>query len=106
MHNPFCTLIFVQHLSIQESYKHKRDEYMQVLQKKEELIRQAFVQKVKEKESELTVAEQEVFLYCITYFCYLIPQTVTVLLQHFSLFRCLIKKFNDSSCSSKLNLKR
>jgi len=45
--------------SIQESYKHKRDEYMQVLQKKEESIRQAFVQKVKEKESELTVAEQE-----------------------------------------------
>lgn len=33
---------------------------MQVLQKKEESIRQAFVQKVKEKESELTVAEQEV----------------------------------------------
>lgn len=33
---------------------------MQVLQKKEETIRQAFVQKVKEKENELTVAEQEV----------------------------------------------
>eukprot|EP00112_Aurelia_sp_Birch-Aquarium-sp1_P006830 Seg1746.8 transcript_id=Seg1746.8/GoldUCD/mRNA.D3Y31 product=Septin-2 protein_id=Seg1746.8/GoldUCD/D3Y31 len=45
--------------SIQESYRHKREEYMQVLQKKEETIRQAFVQKVKEKENELTVAEQE-----------------------------------------------
>eukprot|EP00794_Sanderia_malayensis_P018402 gene18402-20257_t len=45
--------------SIQESYKQKREDYMQVLQKKEENIRQAFVQKVKEKENELTVAEQE-----------------------------------------------
>ena len=33
---------------------------MQVLQKKEESIRETFVQKVKEKESELTVVEQEV----------------------------------------------
>lgn len=45
--------------SIQESYKQKREEYMLVLQKKEENIRQAFVQKVKEKENELTVHEQE-----------------------------------------------
>ena len=40
---------------------------MQVLQKKEETIRQAFVQKVKEKENELTVAEQEVCLFSICF---------------------------------------
>ncbi len=49
--------------SIQESFKQKREEYMHVLQKKEESIRQAFVQKVKEKENELAVAEQEVRIY-------------------------------------------
>lgn len=45
--------------SIQEAYQNKREQYMQGLQKKEEHIRQTFVQKVKEKENELKKAEQE-----------------------------------------------
>lgn len=45
--------------SIQEAYQNKREEYMQKLQKKEETIRQTFVQKVKDKENELKKAEQE-----------------------------------------------
>jgi len=45
--------------SIQEAYQNKREEYMSSLQKKEEQIRQTFVQKVKDKENELKKAEQE-----------------------------------------------
>jgi len=45
--------------SIQEAYHNKREQYMQGLQKKEEHIRQTFVQKVKEKENELKKAELE-----------------------------------------------
>jgi len=45
--------------SIHEAYQHKREEYMASLQKKEEMIRQTFVQKVKDKESELKKSEQE-----------------------------------------------
>ena len=45
--------------SIQEAYQNKRDEYMASLQKKEEKIRQTFVQKVKDKENELKKSEQE-----------------------------------------------
>merc|ERR1711931_299321 len=45
--------------SIQEAYQNKREEYMQILQRKEESIRQTFVQKVKDKENELKKAEQE-----------------------------------------------
>jgi len=45
--------------SIQEAYQNKREQYMANLQKKEETIRQTFVQKVKDKENELKKAEQE-----------------------------------------------
>jgi len=45
--------------SIQEAYQNKREQYMVNLQKKEETIRQTFVQKVKDKENELKKAEQE-----------------------------------------------
>lgn len=45
--------------SIQEAYQNKREQYMLSLQKKEETIRQTFVQKVKDKENELKKAEQE-----------------------------------------------
>jgi len=45
--------------SIQEAYQNKREQYMANLQKKEETIRQTFVQKVKDKENELKRAEQE-----------------------------------------------
>lgn len=46
--------------SIQEAYQNKREQYMASLQKKEETIRQTFVQKVKDKENELKKSEQEV----------------------------------------------
>ncbi|XP_047144079.1 septin-10 isoform X1 [Hydra vulgaris] len=45
--------------SIQETYQNKREQYLLNLQKKEETIRQTFVQKVKDKENELKKAEQE-----------------------------------------------
>lgn len=47
-------------VSIQEAYQNKREQYMVSLQRKEETIRQTFVQKVKDKENELKKAEQEV----------------------------------------------
>lgn len=46
--------------SLQETYEAKRNEFMGELQKKEEEMRQMFVQRVKEKESELKEAEKEV----------------------------------------------
>lgn len=47
-------------LSLQETYEAKRNEFMGELQKKEEEMRQMFVQRVKEKEAELKEAEKEV----------------------------------------------
>lgn len=46
--------------SLQETYEAKRNEFMGDLQKKEEEMRQMFVQRVKEKEAELKEAEKEV----------------------------------------------
>ncbi len=46
--------------SLQETYEAKRNEFMGELQKKEEEMRQMFVQRVKEKEGELKEAEKEV----------------------------------------------
>ena len=46
--------------SLQETYEHKRAEHQAELQKKEEEMRQMFVVRVKEKESELKDAEKEV----------------------------------------------
>lgn len=46
--------------SLQETYEAKRNEFMGELQKKEEEMRQMFVQRVKEKEAELKEAEKEV----------------------------------------------
>ncbi|MFT7802157.1 septin-6 isoform X3 [Arapaima gigas] len=45
--------------SLQETYEAKRNEFMGELQKKEEEMRQMFVQRVKEKEAELKEAEKE-----------------------------------------------
>merc|ERR1712002_226321 len=45
--------------SLQETYEAKRNEFMGELQKKEEEMRQMFVQRVKEKESELKDSEKE-----------------------------------------------
>ncbi|XP_029626489.1 septin-6 isoform X1 [Salmo trutta] len=45
--------------SLQETYEAKRNEFMGDLQKKEEEMRQMFVQRVKEKEAELKEAEKE-----------------------------------------------
>uniref|UniRef100_A0A667YYL8 Septin n=1 Tax=Myripristis murdjan TaxID=586833 RepID=A0A667YYL8_9TELE len=45
--------------SLQETYEAKRNEFMSELQKKEEEMRQMFVQRVKEKEAELKEAEKE-----------------------------------------------
>lgn len=47
-------------VSLQETYEAKRNEFMGELQKKEEEMRQMFVQRVKEKEAELKEAEKEV----------------------------------------------
>lgn len=54
-------------LSLQETYEAKRNEFMGELQKKEEEMRQMFVQRVKEKEAELKEAEKEVFLLKLSY---------------------------------------
>ncbi|XP_067903293.1 septin-6 isoform X6 [Heterodontus francisci] len=45
--------------SLQETYEAKRNEFLGELQKKEEEMRQMFVMRVKEKESELKEAEKE-----------------------------------------------
>ncbi|XP_043551423.1 septin-11 isoform X8 [Chiloscyllium plagiosum] len=45
--------------SLQETYEAKRNEFLTELQKKEEEMRQMFVMRVKEKESELKEAEKE-----------------------------------------------
>lgn len=62
-HPPSC------HLSLQETYEAKRNEFLGELQKKEEEMRQMFVQRVKEKEAELKEAEKEVnvitFIDCV-----------------------------------------
>ncbi|KAJ7991399.1 hypothetical protein DPEC_G00283420 [Dallia pectoralis] len=46
-------------VSLQETYEAKRTEFLQDLQRREEEMRQLFVQRVKEKESELKDAERE-----------------------------------------------
>ncbi|XP_015925000.1 septin-2 [Parasteatoda tepidariorum] len=46
-------------ISFQETYEQKRLEHIQELQRKEEEIRQMFVERVKEKESELKDAEKD-----------------------------------------------
>ncbi|GFT07820.1 septin-2 [Trichonephila clavipes] len=46
-------------ISFQETYEQKRQEHLQELQRKEEEIRQMFVERVKEKETELKDAEKE-----------------------------------------------
>lgn len=53
-------MIFFSPASLQETYEAKRNEFMGELQKKEEEMRQMFVQRVKEKEAELKEAEKEV----------------------------------------------
>ncbi len=51
-------LVLIQ--SLQETYEQKRSEHLAELQKKEEEMRQMFVVRVKEKETELKDAEKEV----------------------------------------------
>jgi len=46
--------------SLQETYEKKKQEHVAEMQKKEEDMRQMFVVRVKEKESELKEAEKEV----------------------------------------------
>ena len=46
--------------SLQQTYEAKRQEFLVELQKREDEMRQMFVQRVKEKESELKEAEREV----------------------------------------------
>jgi len=46
--------------SLQEVYESKRNEHLNELQRKEDEMRQMFVQRVKDKESELKKAEKEV----------------------------------------------
>ena len=50
----------VNNSSLQETYEQKRTEHLAELQKKEEEMRQMFVVRVKEKETELKDAEKEV----------------------------------------------
>ena len=66
-----CLLIVVlpfSFVSLQETYEAKRNEFMGELQKKEEEMRQMFVQRVKEKEAELKEAEKEVRPFIIIMF--------------------------------------
>lgn len=51
-----CKCVF----SLQETYEAKRQEFLGDLQRREEEMRQMFVQRVKEKETELKEAEREV----------------------------------------------
>lgn len=46
--------------SLQQTYEAKRHEFLVELQKREDEMRQMFVQRVKEKEAELKDAEREV----------------------------------------------
>lgn len=46
--------------SLQQTYEAKRQEFLVELQRREDEMRQMFVQRVKEKESELKEAEREV----------------------------------------------
>lgn len=47
--------------SLQQTYEAKRQEFLVELQKREDEMRQMFVQRVKEKEAELKDAEREVW---------------------------------------------
>lgn len=51
--------------SLQETYEAKRKEFLGDLQRKEEEMRQMFVNKVKETEAELKEKEREVSLKCV-----------------------------------------
>lgn len=53
---PLC----VRACSLQQTYEAKRQEFLVELQKREDEMRQMFVQRVKEKEAELKEAEREV----------------------------------------------
>lgn len=53
---------FFLHSSLQETYEAKRKEFLGDLQRKEEEMRQMFVNKVKETEAELKEKEREVGL--------------------------------------------
>lgn len=46
--------------SLQQTYEAKRQEFLVELQRREDEMRQMFVQRVKEKEAELKDAEREV----------------------------------------------
>lgn len=54
-----CVCVCVYH-SLQQTYEAKRQEFLAELQKREDEMRQIFVQRVKEKEAELKEAEREV----------------------------------------------
>lgn len=47
--------------SLQQTYEAKRQEFLVELQKREDEMRQMFVQRVKDKEAELKEAEREVY---------------------------------------------
>ncbi len=55
--------------SLQETYEQKRSEHLAELQKKEEEMRQMFVVRVKEKETELKDAEKDVRILFILECC-------------------------------------
>lgn len=58
--NPTLGLLSVRLHSLQETYEAKRKEFLSELQRKEEEMRQMFVNKVKETELELKEKEREV----------------------------------------------
>lgn len=60
LHNPILGLSSVGLHSLQETYEAKRKEFLSELQRKEEEMRQMFVNKVKETELELKEKEREV----------------------------------------------
>lgn len=60
LHNPTLSLSPLGLHSLQETYEAKRKEFLSELQRKEEEMRQMFVNKVKETELELKEKEREV----------------------------------------------
>lgn len=58
----YCVCIFMIACvcSLQQTYEAKRQEFLVELQRREDEMRQMFVQRVKEKEAELKEAEREV----------------------------------------------
>ena len=81
--------------SLQEAYETKRREFYLELQRREEEMRQKFVQRVKEKEAVLKEAEQRVsMLVCLEFVCWGVEQFLAKS-QRVDIYNFLIGGSND-----------